>query len=122
MAEIAPRNEDDNPVPPLDCVQEASREVKIRNSEGLHARPVMRFVDLACTFASDIRVTNVTRGSEAADGKSAMQMMLLEATQGSVLRIEAKGPDACEAVDALAALVDAHFEPPAAPSPDEPEA
>jgi len=119
MAEIVPRNEDENAFPPSQGLPEASRDVEIRNAEGLHARPVMRFVDLASGFASEIRVTNVTRGGETADGKSAMQMMLLEATQGSVLRIEAKGPDARKAVDALAALVDAHFDAHAGSSPDD---
>jgi phosphocarrier protein len=92
-----------------DAASQAAREVEIRNREGLHARPVMRFVDLASQYGSTIRVVNVTRNDEQVDGKSAMQMMLLEATQGSVLRIEAWGEDAHEAVDALAALVGGSF-------------
>lgn len=87
----------------------ALREVAVPNKEGLHARPVMRFVDLASEYQATVSVTNVSRGKETVDGKSAMQMMLLEATQGSVLRIEACGDDAREAVDALAALVGASF-------------
>ena len=79
------------------------------NTEGLHARPVMCFVDLAATYSSKVSVTNVSKGNQKVDGKSAMQMMLLEATQGSVLRIEAHGEDALEAVDALATLVNAGF-------------
>jgi len=74
----------------------------------------MRFVDLATKYRSKITVCNVTRGGERVDGKSAMQMMLLEATQGCVLRIDAAGDDAEEAVKALAALVEAGF--PADPS------
>lgn len=69
----------------------------------------MRFVDLAATYSSKVSVTNVSKGNQKVDGKSAMQMMLLEATRGSVLRIEAHGEDALEAVDALATLVDAGF-------------
>ena len=88
---------------------EAVRQAKIPNREGLHLRPVMRFIDLAARFRSAIRVTNITRDEETVDGKSAMQMVLLEATQGSILRIEAMGDDAQEAVDALAALVGAGF-------------
>ena len=52
---------------------------------------------------------NVTRSGEKVDGKSAMQMMLLEATQGCVLRIEASGTDAAAMVEALAALVESGF-------------
>ncbi len=92
-----------------DFRKEAVRDVTVSNTEGLHARPVMRFVDLAATYSSKISVTNVSKGNQKVDGKSAMQMMLLEATQGSVLRIEAHGEDALEAVDGLATLVDAGF-------------
>ena len=94
------------------------REVKIPNEEGLHARPVMRFVDLAARFRSAVVATNISGKRERVDGKSAMQMMLLEATQGSVLRIEADGEDAQAAVDALASLVDGGF---AAESPPDAE-
>lgn len=83
------------------------RDAKVSNREGLHARPVMRFVDLASQFQSDITVTNISRRGEKLDGKSPMQMMLLEATAGSVLRIEAQGSDEQRAVDTLAAFIDA---------------
>jgi phosphotransferase system HPr (HPr) family protein len=90
---------------------EAVREVAVPNREGLHARPVMKFVDLANKHKAAIAVTNLSRnGRETVDGKSAMHMMLLEATQGNVLRIHAVGSDATEAVDVLAALVSAGFQ------------
>lgn len=92
-----------------DAPIEVSREVTITYREGLHARPVMRFVDLASTFQADILVSNLSRRGERVDGKSAMQMMLLEATAGCVLRIEAIGPDGQAAVDALAELVEGGF-------------
>ncbi len=93
-----------------DIAAEAFLEVTVANREGVHARPVMRFVDVACTFRSQVWVRNVTRDGERVDGKSAMQMMLLEATQGCVLRIETRGPDAREAAATLAALVEAGFD------------
>lgn len=85
------------------------RDVTVPNKQGLHARPVMAFVDLAQQCQADVTVANLSKRGEEVDGKSAMQMMLLEATQGSVLRITAKGVDAAEAVTALAALVEAGF-------------
>lgn len=97
---------------------EAVRDVTVLNKEGLHARPVMYFVDLASRYDSKVSVTNISRGTEKVDGKSAMEMMLLEATQGCVLRIEACGHDAREATDALAALVGTGFNTEA---PDQPE-
>ena len=86
------------------------RKVKVKNREGVHARPVMRFVDLASRFKSTITVTNISKGDEAVDGKSAMQMMLLEAISNSILRIEAVGEDAEEAASALVNLVKQGFE------------
>ena len=92
-----------------DTQSETVRDVTVLNKEGLHARPVMYFVDLASKYNSKVSVTNISRGEEKVDGKSAMEMMLLEATQGCVLRIEACGEDAREAVDALADLVGTGF-------------
>lgn len=92
-----------------DMEVEACREVVVSNKQGLHARPVMAFVDRASQSRSRVTVANITRKGETVDGKSAMQMMILEATQGCVLRIGAKGVDARETVDALAALVEAGF-------------
>ncbi len=92
------------------------REVEVTNKQGMHARPVMRFVDTASKYRSRIIVANVSRRGERLDGKSAMQLMLLEATQGCILRIEAVGEDAQEAANALAELVEAGCpNPPASP-------
>lgn len=84
------------------------KEVSIVNRQGLHARPVMKFVDLACTFQAAI-VVDKGEGTEQVDGKSPMHMMLLAAPQGSRLRILASGEDAQSAVDALAELVGGGF-------------
>ncbi|MCG3131699.1 MAG: Phosphocarrier protein NPr [Phycisphaerae bacterium] len=75
------------------------------NAQGMHARPVMKFVDLASQFESEVTVRNVSRRGEDLDGKSAMHLMLLDAAQGAKLRISASGADAGAAVEALAALV-----------------
>jgi phosphocarrier protein HPr len=92
-----------------DASNEVVREVTIRNETGLHLRPVTQFVDVASRYRSAITVRNVTRNSEVVDGKSAMQMVLLEAAKGCVLRIVAQGDDALEAVEALIALVERGF-------------
>lgn len=81
-------------------------EVTISNVQGLHARPVMRFVDLASQFQCAIEVC---KGSRKVDGKSPMEMMLLEATKGTVLKLRAKGADSHRAVSALAELVNSGF-------------
>jgi len=83
------------------------REVTILNRQGLHARPVMQFVDLASQFGASI---SVSKGELQVDGKSPMEMMLLEATCGTELLLSAHGADAVEAVDALAALIAGKFD------------
>jgi len=90
---------------------ESGREVTIPNQQGLHTRPVMQFVDVASKFQSNIKVRNVSLNGQFVDGKSAMQMMLLEATQGCVIRIEAFGEDAVEAVETLSILIESGFDP-----------
>ena len=83
-----------------------AREVRIRNPLGLHARAAARFVHTASRFRS--RVT-VTRNGKAMDGKSILGILLLAASQGSLLHVSAEGEDEAAAVDALASLVDSGF-------------
>ena len=83
------------------------RDVRIVNVEGLHARPVMKLVDLAGRFEATIVVC---KGSQRVDGKSPMELMLLEAVQGTALVVKARGRDASAAVDALAALIAGGFD------------
>ena len=80
----------------------AQLQVTIQNKLGLHARPAMSFVDIANSFASQI---TVKKGPQSVDGKSIMQMLMLAATQGTQLQIEATGADAPQALEALRALV-----------------
>lgn len=77
--------------------------VEVRNADGMHMRPAMLFVDLASTFACDIKVHH---GDVQVDGKSIMQMTMLAATSGSKLKIVAKGDDAENALVALRELVE----------------
>ncbi|HEX2839595.1 MAG TPA: HPr family phosphocarrier protein [Phycisphaerales bacterium] len=77
------------------------------NRLGLHARPAMSFVDMAATFTSDVRVK---KDDAEVNGKSIMEVMMLAASQGSVLEIVCEGPDAEKAAAALKALVDSGFD------------
>lgn len=81
-------------------------EVTISNRQGLHARPVMRFVDIAAKYECEIRVH---KDELTVDGKSPMEMMLLEAIPGTVLLLEAVGAGAAEALKELSELVDSKF-------------
>ena len=87
----------------------ASKEVIICNQDGLHTRPVMKFVDIANRFASEIKVHKGGSEPADADGKSVMQMIILEAVKGTPLRIEAEGDDAEAAVKTLVELFENKF-------------
>ncbi len=83
-----------------------TREVRIPNVLGLHARPAAEFVKLSSGFESEIFVS---KGELEVNGKSIMGVMMLAAECGSTLRIRAEGPDSRAAVDALAELVEGGF-------------
>ena len=68
----------------------------------------MQFVDLANRFKSDISVYK-PGDQVTVDGKSVMQMITLEGTQGTALTVTAEGEDAAAAVEQLAQLVADNF-------------
>jgi phosphocarrier protein len=82
------------------------REATIVNLEGLHARPAARIVRLANSFAAEIELA---KDGLAVNGKSIMGVMMLAAEFGSSIVIRADGPDAEQAVQALAELVASGF-------------
>ena len=87
----------------------ASKDIVVTNKLGLHARPAMQFVDVANSFKSDITVHKFGEEPGEADGKSVMQMIILAATEGTRMRIDANGEDADEAVKKLAELFESKF-------------
>ena len=85
----------------------ASRTVTICNVRGLHARASAKFVKAAAGFDAEVRV--IKDGTEV-DARSIMGLMMLAAGIGSTIEIEADGAEAQQAIDALAALVEARFD------------
>lgn len=83
-----------------------TRKVVICNEQGLHARPAELFIRLANTFESDI---SVVKDGQRVDGKSMLEIFTLAAGKGTELSIEARGPDAQQAADALGKLVESGF-------------
>jgi len=83
-----------------------SRDVRVTNRLGLHARAAARFVQTATRYRS--RIT-LGRDSRSMDGKSILGILLLAAAQGSVLTVTADGDDEEDAVLALADLVTGRF-------------
>jgi phosphocarrier protein len=79
----------------------------IINARGLHARASARFVKCAEGFDADI---TVSKDGQSVPGTSIMGLMMLAAAPGSEIAVEAAGPQAQEALDALEALVAARFD------------
>ena len=78
----------------------------IQNRLGLHARAAALFVQTVTPFDADI---TVAREGVNVNGKSIMGLMMLAAGKGSSIYVEARGPQASEALDAIGTLVSARF-------------
>jgi len=89
---------------PLGSVQ---RRLTICNQKGLHARAAAKFVKLAESY--DAQIT-VVKGDTRVSGCSIMGLMMLAAGPGCEIDVEATGPAAEAAVEALAALVAGKFD------------
>jgi phosphocarrier protein HPr len=84
-----------------------TRTVTITNKRGLHARAAAKFVTTAERFGASI---DVLRDEQSVSARSIMGLMMLGAGPGATLELRAEGWDAKEALDALAALVEAGFD------------
>lgn len=84
-----------------------ARTVDICNARGLHARASAKFVKLASTFNAEV---TVSRDGTTVDARSIMGLMMLAAGPGCQVEIAAEGPEAAQAVEALAQLVEARFD------------
>ncbi len=82
------------------------KQIEIVNKLGLHARAAAKFVTTAAGFESEIMVR---RGDREVNGKSIMGVMMLAASQGSVIELEITGDDAQQALAALEALIRDRF-------------
>ena len=85
----------------------ATRSVDICNARGLHARASAKFVKLAAQYEAEV---TVCKDGHTVDAQSIMGLMMLGAGAGCTLEIRAAGPQAEEAVEALAALVSGRFD------------
>ena len=98
---------DEEPCPPAPVLEGAEqREMKIVNRKGLHARATAKFVQCVDRFDAEI---SVTRCGETVGGDSIMGILTLGAGLGSTITVSARGAQAREALDALAALVADRF-------------
>jgi phosphocarrier protein HPr len=84
-----------------------TRELAIVNERGLHARASAKFVKCAEGYDANI---NVSRDGQTVPATSIMGLMMLAAAMGTSIMVEASGPEADKAVEALAALVASKFD------------
>jgi phosphotransferase system HPr (HPr) family protein len=86
----------------MDC-QPLRRRRTLTNPQGFHMRPSAAFAELASRFQCAVRVS---RPGREVNGKSVLDLMLLNAPQGTEITVEADGPDAAAALEALVGLLD----------------
>ncbi len=83
------------------------RTLNICNAKGLHARASAKFVKCAETFDAEV---SVSRDGLTVPGTSIMGLMMLAAARGCDVEVEATGPQAEEALNALSDLVERKFD------------
>jgi phosphocarrier protein len=89
-----------------DQTNSLKRTLLIVNPRGLHARASRKLAELALKY--DARVV-VRREDGEADATSLMDLMMLGAGVGSEIEVIAEGPQAEQALSAIAALVEDGF-------------
>ena len=86
--------------------QVVSREVVVGMPQGLHARPADQLAREARKWQSRIELLS---DSQRVDGKSILDVLTLAAEAGTRLIVEATGPDARQAIEAIGSLFDRNF-------------
>ena len=81
---------------------EESGEFELVNEAGMHARPAAKIAGGLSAMDAEVTING-------ADGASMTELMMLAAGKGTMLRVEASGPDAARAVEYLGGLVKAGF-------------
>lgn len=82
------------------------RVLRIVNEKGLHARASARFVETVEQFDAEAKVT---RDGMTVSGDSIMGLLMLAASKGTTIEVEALGSDAVQLADALETLVNDRF-------------
>ena len=83
-----------------------SREVRITNQRGLHARASAKFVNLASEIDAKI---DVEKDGHKVCGTSIMGLMMLGAAMGDSIVIHCEGPYSEQALEKLVELVESRF-------------
>ena len=82
------------------------RKLKIVNRLGLHARAAAKLVTLCTRYVSDVVI--VANGKRA-NARHFIAILLLSASMGVQVSVEATGPDEVEAIAAVTRLISTGF-------------
>ena len=82
------------------------QDILIINKLGLHARASTKLTQTASQFKSDIWIE---RNGRRVNAKSIMGVMMLAASKGSTVSLEATGVDESAAIEALVELINNRF-------------
>ncbi len=83
-----------------------TKELTVINDSGIHARPAALIVETATKFQCNVIFI---KDGMRANAKSIMNIMLLAAEPGAVIRVETEGPDENEALEAIESLFNSKF-------------
>ncbi len=82
------------------------QEFIVANRLGIHARVAAQIVKVASQFESEIWISKY---DTSVNGKSILDLMTLVCPHGSKVLVRVSGPDASDAMNALAALFQTKF-------------
>jgi len=78
------------------------KEVSVKNSSGLHARPATLLVKKASSFKSDV---SIEYNGKKANVKSLIGVLSLAVTKDALIKVVASGDDEALAVEEIVKLV-----------------
>jgi phosphocarrier protein HPr len=80
-----------------------AKEVSVKNSSGLHARPATLLVKKASSFKSDV---SIEYNGKKANVKSLIGVLSLAVAKDAVIKVVASGDDEALAVEEIVKLVE----------------
>ena len=83
--------------------------IEIINKLGLHARAASKLASVAARYSCKI---TIGKDGKDVDGKSIMSLMLLAASQGTLIEVRCDGEDEQEAMADIEGLINRRFDEP----------
>ncbi|MEX0718688.1 MAG: HPr family phosphocarrier protein [Planctomycetaceae bacterium] len=80
--------------------------VSVTQADGLHLRPLSLIAESVRRHDAEVHLRN---GERSADAKNVLDLMTLDAQQGTEIEIETRGPDAQAVLDELLELFESDF-------------